>query len=139
VDRAALDAALKHAIDCGGWCPAGRLDEKGRIPDRYPLKELAQGGFVERTLQNVQDSDGTVIIFCGQLRGGTKQTARFCENEKRPYQTINATKASIDDAAQLISNFVRKNKIQILNVAGPRESEWPQGYEYAARALEGFF
>jgi len=63
VDRAALDVALKNGIDCGGWCPTGRLDEVGRIPDRYPLKELEHGGFTERTLQNVKDSEGTVIIY----------------------------------------------------------------------------
>src|SRR5262249_25848993 len=48
VDRAALDVALAHGIDCGGWCPAGRLDEIGKIPDRYPLQELPAGSFTER-------------------------------------------------------------------------------------------
>ena len=86
VDRAALDVALRHGIECGGWCPAGRLDEFGKIPDRYPVQELEQGNkegrsldrpggletaapwekpdiFAKRTLQNVKDSDGTVIIY----------------------------------------------------------------------------
>jgi hypothetical protein len=31
VDRAALDVALRHGIECGGWCPAGRLDEFGKF------------------------------------------------------------------------------------------------------------
>src|SRR2546421_8166748 len=79
VDRAALDVALKHGIDCGGWCPAGRRDEFGRVPDKYPLRELETGGFTERTLQNVKDSDGTVIIHPGQLSGGTEETVRFCQ------------------------------------------------------------
>src|SRR5437867_5771751 len=78
VDRAALDVALKHGIDCGGWCPAGRLDEFGRIPDRYPVRELQAGGFTERTMQNVKDSDGTVVIYSGQIGGGTEQTVRLC-------------------------------------------------------------
>jgi predicted Rossmann-fold nucleotide-binding protein len=73
VDRAALDVALKNGIECGGWCPAGRLDEFGKIPDRYPLRELEGGGFTERTLQNVKDSDGTVIIYSGKLSGGTRR------------------------------------------------------------------
>jgi predicted Rossmann-fold nucleotide-binding protein len=63
VDRAALDVALRHGIECGGWCPAGRLDEFGKIPDHYPVQELQGGGFTERTLQNVKDSDGTVVIY----------------------------------------------------------------------------
>ena len=135
VDRAALDAALKYGIDCGGWCPAGRLDELGRIPDRYPVRELEHGGFTERTLQNVKDSDGTVIIYSGKLSGGTEQTVRFCVEQQRPHELIDASKISTEDAARLIDEFVCKHKIHILNVAGPRQSEWREGYHYAFRVL----
>jgi hypothetical protein len=135
VDRAALDAALRRGIESGGWCPTGRLDEFGRIPDRYPLKELENGGFTERTLQNVKDSDGTVIIYPGKLSGGTEQTLHFCGEQRRPHKLIDASNVPTEKAAQLIADFVRENKIDTLNVAGPRASEWPEGYDYACRAL----
>ena len=138
VDRAALDVALRHRLECGGWCPAGRLDEFGKIPDHYPIQELQGGGFTERTLQNVKDSDGTVVIYPVELRGGTEQTVRLCVELERPHQLIDASKISAEDAANLICDFVRKNKIGILNVAGPRQSEWPEGYAYASRALDIF-
>jgi hypothetical protein len=138
VDRAALDIAIKHRIDCGGWCPTGRLDEVGRIPDRYPLKELEHGGFTERTLQNVKDSAGTVIIYSGKLCGGTEQTLRFCVEQQRPHELIDASKISTEEAARSIANLVRKHKIDILNVAGLRQSEWPEGYDYTHRALDIF-
>jgi hypothetical protein len=138
VDRAALDVALRHEIDCGGWCPAGRLDEFGKIPNHYPIQELPGGGFAERTLQNVKDSDGTVVIYPVELRGGTKQTVHVCVELKHPCQLIDASKVSAEGAAKLIADFVDKNKINILNVAGPRQSEWPEGYAYASRALSAF-
>ena len=138
MDRAALDVALEHGIESGGWCPTGRLDEFGRIPDRYPLKELDSGGFTERTLHNVKDSEGTVIIYPGKLDGGTEQTVRFCAQEQRLHKLIDASTMSVEEAAQAISDFVRKNKIDILNVAGPRQSEWADGYDYAFRALDEF-
>jgi hypothetical protein len=138
VDRAALDAALRYGIESGGWCPAGRLDEMGKIPDRYPLNEMESGGFTERTLQNVKDSDGTVIIYLGKLSGGTEQTVKFCIEQQRPHEMIDASDISIEKAAQLIADFVRQNKIDILNVAGPRASEWPGGYDYAFRTLDNF-
>ena len=138
VDRAALDVALKYGIKCGGWCPAGRLDELGRIPDRYPLQELESGGSTERTLRNVKNSDGTVIIYTGKLSGGTEQAARFCVEQLRPHQLIDASKISEGDAAKLICDFVRKNAITVLNMAGPRQSEWAEGYDYTYRALSGF-
>ena len=136
VDRAALDVALKRGIECGGWCPAGRLDEFGRIPDRYPVQELKIGGFTERTLQNVKDSDGTVVIYLGELRAGTEQTVRFCVELERPHELMDASKISTESAAELIADFVCKNKIGILNVAGPRQSEWPEGYDWAFRAVD---
>lgn len=138
VDRAALDVALKHRIDSGGWCPAGRLDEFGKIPDRYPLQELQSGGFTERTLQNVKDSDGTVVIYPGKLLGGTEQTVRFCVELNRSHQLINASEISAESAAKLIGDFVRRNNIGILNIAGPRQTEWPEGYAYAFRVLSAF-
>ena len=138
VDRAALDVALKLGIDCGGWCPAGRVDEFGKIPDNYPVQELEGAGFTERTLQNVKDSDGTVVIYPAELRGGTEQTVRFCDELERLYQLIDASRIATQDAAKLIADFVRKNTIGILNVAGPRQSEWLEGYGYAFRALDIF-
>ena len=138
VDRAALDVALKHGIESGGWCPTGRLDEFGRIPDRYPVQELESGGFTERTLRNVKDSDGTVIIYPGKLTGGTEQTVQFCVGQQRSHLLIDASKIPSEEAAKLISDFVRKTQIEILNVAGPRQSEWPDGYDYAYRVLDIF-
>jgi hypothetical protein len=89
-------------------------------------------------LQNVKDSDGTVVIYPGELRAGTQQTVRFSVDLKRPHRLIDASKLSAEDVAELIAEFVRENKIGILNVAGPRQSEWPEGYDYAASALDCF-
>lgn len=136
VDRAALDVALAHGIECGGWCPAGRLDEFGKIPERYPVQELQSGGYTERTLQNAKDSDGTVVIYSGELYGGTEQTVRFCCDLKRPHQLIDASKISAEGAANLVGDFFHENNLSILNVAGPRQSEWPEGYDYASRVLD---
>jgi hypothetical protein len=138
VDRAALDAALKHRIECGGWCPAGRLDEFGRIPDYYPVEELEQGSFAERTLQNVKDSNGTVIICFGQPRGGSQFTVECCKQLSRPNELIDAAKTTPEQAASIVGSFVREHNIEILNVAGPRQSEWPHGYNYTFAVLESF-
>ena len=138
VDRAALDVALRHGIESGGWCPAERLDEFGKIPDHYPIQELQGSSFTERTLQNVKDSDGTIVVYPGKLEGGTEQTVRFCIELKRPHELIDASKISTEGAVKLIGDFVDKNKINILNLAGPRQSEWPEGYDYASRVLDIF-
>ncbi len=63
VDRAALDFCLENNIPCGGWCPKGRMAEDGRISDKYPLIETESEDYAERTRLNVENSDGTLIIF----------------------------------------------------------------------------
>ena len=139
VDRAALDVALSLGIDCGGWCPEGRLAEDGTIPEHYPLRELSGGGFAERTAQNVADSDGTLILYFGELRGGTKETARQCAEKNKPSLLIDAATTAPELAAKRVRGFVREHKLSVLNVAGPRASEWPQGYEFASAVLTHAF
>ena len=100
------------------------------------MKALKDGGFTDRTEKNVKDSDGTVIIFYDKPRGGTEETIRFCIEQKQPHKLINAAKLSMEEAAQLIAEFVREQNIETLNIAGPRQTDWAEGYDYAFRALE---
>ena len=44
----------------------------------------------------------------------------------------------MEDAAKLIRDFVREHKIDILGVGGPRQSEWPGGYDYAFRVMDRY-
>jgi hypothetical protein len=135
VDRAALDAALSLGVDCGGWCPEGRLAETGPIPAQYPLRELPGAGYFERTMQNVRDADATVIFYLGELQGGTKATADFCREAGKPLLILEGHPGSAAEAARKIAEFVRAHTIEILNVAGPRASQWPAGYDYARETL----
>lgn len=135
VDRGALDAALEAGFACGGWCPAGRAAEDGPLAARYPLSELA-GGYEERTLKNVLDSDGTAILYRGELEGGTLLTAQYCQKHGKPCELLNAAKLTPDEAAREIIAFVAGHGIRTLNVAGPRASKWPGARDYAHDAIE---
>jgi len=130
VDRGALDAALEIRFPCGGWCPPGREAEDGAIPDRYPVQELASGGYRRRTIQNVLDSDATLVIHFGELEGGTKQTLRHCDRLSKPCITIDATVIPIESAATLVAAFIAEHRTETLNVAGPRASKAPHGHGY---------
>ena len=137
VDRAALDAALAHGFPCGGWVPAGRVDEDGLIPDHYPVTPLKKGGFQQRTLQNLCDADGTVIFYFGDLEGGTEQTAFRCMKVGRPYRLIDALEIPVARAVELTLDFIQTRGLSSLNVAGPRASKRPDGYAYAYAVIDG--
>jgi hypothetical protein len=138
VDRGALDAALDAEWPCGGYCPDGRQAEDGVIPDRYPLEELAGQGYPERTLRNLQEAGGTVIIYFGFLSGGTEKTLFECIVHKRPYLLIDALELAVGQAARRIQAFVQQHQIESLNVAGPRASAEPEARNYAYLAISSW-
>jgi predicted Rossmann-fold nucleotide-binding protein len=135
VDRAALDAALESGVSVGGWCPEGRKAEDGPIAEKYPLQELPDGGYEERTLKNVQDSDATIIIYFKSISGGTKETLLYCLNEKKPYLLIDGSGITEDSASKRIKHFIDENQISLLNVAGPRASKEKRAYEYTKQVI----
>lgn len=135
VDRGALDAALAAGFACGGSCPADRAAEDGAIPLRYPLTPLRGAGYRERTLRNVLDSDGSVILAPGALTGGTLLTREFCEREAKPHLVIDANRTNHAGAVGAIRRFIGEGRIRILNVAGPRASLWTAGHAYASEVI----
>lgn len=137
VDRGALDAALEKGFPCGGWCPPGRLSEDGRIAARYPLTELSEGGYRDRTLRNLLDSDGTVLIYFGEIEGGTEATLRFCIRHRKPYKLLDAELVDPQRAAAVLAEFVEERRIRALNVAGPRASKAPEAEGYARAVVAG--
>lgn len=122
-DRAALDVALKFNIPHGGWIPQGRRAEDGRLPDKYNLQEMPADSYAARTEQNVIDSDGTVLFSHGKPAGGTGLTREMALKLGKQMLGIDLNLVSPSDAASLIVSWIQMQRIQILNVAGPRPAK----------------
>jgi hypothetical protein len=136
VDRAALDVAIAMNLSCGGWCPRGRRSEDGRIPDRYPLEETASPSYSSRTIQNVVDSHGTLVLTVGRISGGTLLTKNAAQKRHKPCLVVDLER-SPEIAAVLA--WLSEKQIGVLNVAGPRASQAPEAYDLAARFLLKLF
>jgi hypothetical protein len=139
VDRAGLDVAIKEGIPIGGYCPKGRLAEDGTIPEKYPMIELESIEPYYRTEQNVIHSGGTLILNKGILSGGTKLTHDFTVKYGMPRLIV-----QLDDdkiiAPEHVINWIKGHLINTLNIAGPRESKFPEGiYSDAFAYLEKIF
>lgn len=131
VDRAALDVAIEMGIPHGGWCPAGRDADDGKIPDKYQLNETAEIDHTVRTEYNVRDSDATLMIFRGKLHGGTAYAIEMAKHLDKPAMAINL---DLDvDEEEIIDWFVTNN-IKVLNVGGQRETKNP-GIYFQSRIL----
>ena len=137
VDRGALDACIEKSFLCGGWCPASRLAEDGPIDKKYPLKETAESDYSYRTIKNIEDSDGTLIISHETISGGTLLTLQVAKEKSKPFIIINSFHHTKKKIIFQILDWLNENHILILNVAGPRESEWKEGYRKSKCIISG--
>jgi len=130
-DRAALDYALWCGILVGGWCPAGRRAEDGKVPPWYPLRETPSGDYRQRTAWNIRDSHATVICTLEDtLTGGSKLTRDMAANQGRPW--LHAHGEAWDAGHELggwLLDLYRSGRTPqaglVLNVAGGRQSRSP--------------
>jgi len=133
VDRAALDVAIRLGIACGGWCPSGRLAEDGVIPKEYPLKETETAEYAERTVLNILDSDGTLVLTWAPPTEGTAYTVDMARAHGKPCFIVDLREG---DATHEATQWLSENRIRTLNVAGPRASKCPHIHTMAVEFLE---
>ena len=155
VDRAALDAAIAAGIETGGWCPRDRRSEDGSIPLRYPLRETASKSYAVRTEWNVRDSDATLILVLDRISSGTRLTIDSAKTQTRPLRieylcppatgTLIATGILIEDDVspeQRVTDVIEwivREQIKTLNVAGPRGSSHKDVYQKSLQFLTMLF
>src|ERR1700730_14247195 len=107
--------------------PGAVRQEDGRIDARYNLVELSTSPYPARTRRNIEESDGTVIFSIERLlSGGTKLTLGHANKVGKPVLHIYDTRKkrisnpdSLRLEVQALTDFLRSNNIEVLNVAGP--------------------
>ena len=130
-DRGGLLAGRRLGLETGGWAPRGWQTESG--PAEAQLRALGlvehpEPGYPPRTRANVRDSDGTVLFVDRRSTPGSRLTRRCAAEEGRPLIEIPAC----SNPARLFETpagwqrklraWLAKHRIEVLNVAGNRES-----------------
>lgn len=149
VDMAALDVAMASGIPCGGWCPQGRIHEKGRIPAEYPLQEIRgdfkteQENYDARTKKNIEDSDGTLVLIpkmslLPHIKDGTRLTIQEAKDKAKPRLEIDLSQPSAQNIEAIVK-WIKAHHIKVLNIGGPRESSCPGVYQSTTQFLEQLF
>lgn len=128
-DRAVLDFAMAADIQCSGWCPGGRSAEDGTISPKYPLQNCFSQNPDVRTELNVISSDGTLIILYDHFDRGTCLTHDLAQLHNKPLFIWKISLHKHDtEYRHKFFNWIKKNNITCLNIAGPRESNSPGIY-----------
>lgn len=126
-DRGGLDAAMALGIEHGGWCPKGRRAEDGIIPERYRLEETPERGFAAMMRRNVEAADATIVLTGDKLTPGSRKTIQIAKAADRPVLHVRMAEAEKDreGACNRIRAWLEDHEVEVLNVAGSRESKSP--------------
>lgn len=136
-DRAALDVAIALKLDYGGYIPRKRRAENGSLSAKYDrMIELDTVGYPARTRKNVLASDATLLFTIGKMSGGTALTRQIAARAGKPYLHINLKSVPPRKAVELIRNWIAHIQPEVLNIAGPRESNSPGIYHAVYRVLD---
>ncbi len=125
-DQGGLEAGRILKIKTGGWIPLGWRTENGPRPAlaSYGLQETSDSGYPNRTHLNVKISDGTLIVGDTDSRG-CSLTIRYCDKLEKPWYHLPFPFPDGKPTLlilQIFREWLDSNKIEVLNVAGNRES-----------------
>jgi len=136
-----LKAAKKLGLETGGMMPKGfrTLDGPRKdYADLYGIEEHTSWSYPPRTAANAKNSDATIRFAANFDSAGEKCTLRFINQYKRPYLDIDVTSPL---PLQYVRDWLEKNNISTLNIAGNSEKSSPGieefVFNYLVELLEG--
>jgi hypothetical protein len=129
-DIAGVKAAKLCGLETGGWIPKGFITEDGKRPEYkelYGAQEHFSTWYNPRTYDNARDSDGTISYAVSFASPGQQCTTKACRFHSKPLLKVLLTEGSLEAkiTPQEIVDWINKNNIQVLNVAGNRNSVCP--------------
>jgi hypothetical protein len=138
-DIGGILAAKQLGIPTGGTLPKGWRTLEGPHPEYaelYQMTEHESPNYPPRTYQNVKDSDGTIRIAQKIDSAGEKMTLEAIIKYGKPHFDVH-----VDDPHQLTiseqygpqvaADWIIRNNIKVLNVAGNSEQTAPGIQEFA--------
>ena len=138
-DQGGLLAAWRLGVRTAGCAAKDYKVQDGHNPLLEVLGLRNEGNYQERTITNVLESDGTVIVAYNVSSPGTVLTIVSCRKHDKPYLVFDVSEiiryarigesstgtepvmALIVEHAQKLADWIVTNTIGTLNVAGNRE------------------
>lgn len=122
-DQGGLRAAKRFGIPTGGKIPRNFLTENGRNSELgrlYGLECHPSDKYPPRTFDNAKNSDGTIRFAKQWDTPGELLTLKAAEQYNKPHIEVDFDNPIPHEA---VVDWLIKNQIQVLNVAGNAESK----------------
>jgi hypothetical protein len=121
VDQAGWRAARACGLATSGWMPKTFLTEDGPRPEfaeLYGARETTRADYRQRTEWNVRGSDATVWLglICSKVWWTTSWA---CQGVNRELLTVVPGRGRQPSE---VADWIARNRVKVLNVAGDRES-----------------
>lgn len=139
-DQGGLLAAFRMGLKTGGTAPSSFHTERGKQPLLECLGLKAQGDYRARTIKNVTDSDGTVLLSATLESPGSKLTRNEANRQRKPFIEFGTAAIQdgylarqlghitdvelrdlIDPVSRALCLWLISNNVGTLNVAGNRD------------------
>ena len=120
-DISGLRAARALGFETGGYVTKGNKTLAGNRPDlisKYNLTELPTDNYATRTEANVQAADGTIRVAWDFDSPGERCTLKAILRRRKPYLDIPMGMIDSPITDLEFKEWIRVNKIKVLNVAG---------------------
>lgn len=141
-DIAGLEVAKKFGLETGGIMPFGFKTLDGCRPEykgMYCLTTHKSSSYVPRTRANVRDSDGTIRLAFNLESRGEICTLKAIKDYGKPWIDVDFSSNSAKQTIEPVVEWLYRNEIEILNVAGNAEQTWAGIHEAALQYLERLF
>jgi len=134
-DVSGLVTAKMFGLETGGQMPKGFLTTAGPKPEwakKYNLQESSSSKYPPRTFANVKDSDGTIRFAFNFNSPGEKLTLKAIEQYGKPHIDVDLNNPR---PVEEVTEWIKDNNINDLNVAGNSEKTNPQTYNKTTNYL----
>lgn len=153
-DQAGLIAAYRSGLQTGGTAPSNFYTEIGSNPILECLGLVSFGDYRRRTIKNVQDSDGTVLLTMTPNSPGSRLTRNEALSQEKPFIEFDTSIAVharrlvmnhgepsaplrdiYDEMCKPLYGWLIDNNVGVLNVAGNREKTKAMDTTYTVTAI----
>lgn len=136
-DQGGLVAAWRAGLETGGQAPTLFKTQGGYSPILEVLGLVPGGDFKSRTIDNIRDSDATILLAYNMVSPGSVLAIKTATLLKKPLLRVDISnilayvsnlkedlypyRSNIANAALVVCDFIVDNEIRVVNIAGNRE------------------
>lgn len=124
-DLGGVALAKKYGLQVAGMMPKGYKTLDGNKPEYKELYNAAESAsyyYQPRTYDNVKNSDGTLRFYTKKDSSGEICTLKAINQYKKPYFDVDLNNPCEKED---VVDWIIKNNIEVLNVAGNSEKTSP--------------